>query len=130
VKLRSRTTSGVASPPTEAVAGTPRKADAPDIQAGAIVADHIAVDALDGKTITGGVLRTAPAGQRVVLTPDGPDADAEDGTSPAVVLYSGEALEQSPGILLARINPSSLQPTTVLSSPAAGFDDHDRPVDA
>lgn len=72
VKLRSRTTSGVASDATAAVAGTPRQAESADITAGSIVAEHIAVDAITGKTITGGtvtgsVVQTAATGERITI---------------------------------------------------------------
>lgn len=135
VKLRSRTTSGVASDSTAAVAGTPRQAESADITAGSIVAEHIAVDAITGKTITGGtvtgsVVQTGASGQRVLITPDGPDADANDGTSPAVVFYSGEPQETFPGILLARFSGAWALPYTVLSSPAVDQDSFGRPFDA
>lgn len=135
VKLRSRTTSGVASEPTAAVAGTPRQAESADITAGSIVAEHIAVDAITGKTITGGtvtgsVVQTGASGQRVVVTPDGPDVAADDGTSPAVVFYSGEPQEASPGILLARFSGAWALPYTVLSSPAIDYDPQGNPFDA
>lgn len=77
VRLRSRTTSGVASVATDTAAATPRKADTQDLTAGAVTADTIAVDALTGKTITGGtmtgaVVQTAESGQRITLN----EADA------------------------------------------------------
>lgn len=131
VKLRSRTTSGVASPPTAAVAGTPRKADAPDIQAGAIVADHIAVDALDGKTITGSTVQTGTSGQRVVLDPESPDpsqtATATD-TVPAVEVHSGAAAQVTPGLLVADVDGTpqaypylSLHSPSLKRDPSRGF---------
>lgn len=135
VKLRSRTTSGVASAATAAVAATPRKAAAADITAGAVTAQALAADAITGKTVTGGlvtgaIVQTGASGQRVVLTTEGPDAEASDGTSPAVALYSGDAAEQSPGILLARTSTAWVSPAVILSSPARAFDNHARPVDA
>ncbi|MFJ1900544.1 hypothetical protein [Streptomyces sp. NPDC088115] len=72
VKLRSRSTAGTPGVASTGIAGTPRKAESPDLQAGSITADLLAVDALTGKTITGGIItgatvQTATAGSRIVL---------------------------------------------------------------
>ncbi|MBI0311600.1 hypothetical protein JBF12_00825, partial [Streptomyces javensis] len=72
VRLRTRTTSGVAGAATSTVVGSPRKAATTDISAGAVTADLIAADAIAGKNITGGTItgstiQTASSGQRIVL---------------------------------------------------------------
>ncbi|MGW1468544.1 hypothetical protein ACWCPT_29885 [Streptomyces sp. NPDC002308] len=97
VKLRSRTSSGMASAPTIAVSATPRKAATADLTAGIITAELIAVDALTGKTITGGVItgstvRTAATGTRLELDPDG-----------VMRMFSGATAETSPGSLTTGI---------------------------
>ncbi|HEX5568110.1 MAG TPA: hypothetical protein VFY14_14490 [Streptomyces sp.] len=107
VKLRSRTTSGVASPPTAAVAGTPRKAATQDLTAGAVTAETLAADAITGKTITGGevtgavvtgsIVQTSPSGQRVVVRP------SNSVGIPAVQFYSGGTAETSPGEVVASV---------------------------
>lgn len=132
-KLRSRTLAGVAGPASDAVAGTPRQAEAPDIAAGAITADSIAVDALTGKTITGGtingteingatvtggVVRTSATGKRVVVTPNG----GFDGTIPATRFYSGKAGEQRPGEIAATLDPEFVGPYLSLTAPSIHTD--------
>lgn len=122
VKLRSRTTSGVTSAPTAAVAGTPRKADTPDIVAGAITADLIDVDALNGRTITGSTIRTSASGQRVVLAPQAPDPSpgaSQTDTVAAVEVHSGAAAQVTPGALIADVdNTAQAYPYTGLHSPS------------
>lgn len=130
IKLRSRTSSGVAGLATAGVAGTPRQAEAADIVAGAITADLIAVDALTGKTITGGtingttitggVLQTNTSGSRVVVTPSPPAGVA---TRPSALWYSGVTGEVYPAVINS--GPSSLdssQATTNLAAPITSQD--------
>jgi hypothetical protein len=91
VKLRSVTTSGAVSDPTIAVAGTPRQAGGGDISA----------DAIDGKTITGAVIRTASSGRRIVLNEGDDNTITVYDSSGNVVAYFGgdggsvEAFDQS-----------------------------------
>jgi hypothetical protein len=119
IKLRSRSTSGVASPATAAVAGTPRKAEAADITAGSIQADHIAVDALTGKTVTGGVVtgaivQTSGTGRRIVLDPTGLDG------KPVVRLYTASTPETDSASLYASVRGDTAHPRpyVTLQSPA------------
>lgn len=65
VRLRSVTTSGAVSDPTNAVAGTPRQAGTDDITADAITGKTIT-----GGTITGALIQTADTGRAVVLNQD------------------------------------------------------------
>nr|WSX25601.1 hypothetical protein OG690_37925 [Streptomyces tubercidicus] len=140
IKLRSRTSSGVAGAETAAVAGTPRQADAADIVAGAITADLIDVDALNGKTIngatfnggtingidingatvTGGVLQTNTSGSRVVVTPSPPAGMVN---RPTMLLYSGVTGELFPAGLNAGPTVGvPAQPTTALGAPIVAQD--------
>lgn len=123
VKLRSRTTAGVAGPASAAVAGTPRKADTEDLVVGAITADLIAVDALTGKTITGGLItgseiQTADTGERITIN----EADANkvivyDDTGRAVGELSGAGLllEGTNGSLL-HLDPDHIAPNLRLTN--------------
>lgn len=124
VKLRSRTTAGVAGPATTAVAGTPRKAEAADITAGAITAELIAVDALTGKTITGGtitgaVVQTATSGQRITLNEsNGNKILVYDATrAVAEVSALGLGLVGTGGALMV-LDPNALYPTLRLTNAA------------
>ena len=123
IKLRSRTSAGVAGPATAAVSETPRKAEAADITAGAITADAIAVDALTGKTITGGtitgaLIQTDTTGQRVTIN----EASANkiivyDATGRAVGELSdaGVLLEGENGALI-HLDPDGLYPNLRLTN--------------
>lgn len=127
VRLRARTAAGVAGPPSTSVEGTPRRAAAADLQAGAVTADSIAADALTGKTITGGTisgavvtggrLQTADDGNRVEVAPDGDIGGV-------VRLYSGSEAETRPGELAAGVVTwkEINQPYLRLSAPRYRFD--------
>ena len=136
VKLRSRSSAGVAGAATSGVSGTPKKTEAADIAAGAITADSIAVDALTGKTITGGqitgttidgavvtggLVRTGSSGERIALTPTPPAPLAQ---RPTVVLYTGRGDELVPGVINSGSNttPGGDQPIMALSSPTIAQD--------
>lgn len=69
VRLRSVSTSGAVSDPTNAVAGTPRQAAADDITADAITGKTIT-----GGTITGALIQTADTGRAVVINQDNNNA--------------------------------------------------------
>lgn len=100
VKLRSRTTSGVPSPATDGVSGTPRQAAAADIQAGSITADKLAALLVLASRIVAG----DPAAARVEFNDTGLRAYQADGSlaveitpdggsygEAAVVSYNGDA---------------------------------------
>ncbi|MFD4397194.1 hypothetical protein [Kitasatospora sp. NPDC058478] len=112
VRLRARTTSGVAGPATAAAAGTPRRAGGADIEADAINGRTIT-----GVTLTGSTVQTAASGRRVVLTPTDP---VTGNPNPATALFSGAAVEKAPARLTASVvgqDGQPLTPATLLSSP-------------
>ncbi|MFJ2780298.1 hypothetical protein [Kitasatospora sp. NPDC087315] len=112
VRLRARTTAGVAGPVTTAVSGTPRRADGPDLEANAINGFT-----LTGVTVTGSTVQTGTSGRRVTLTPNDP---LTGDPNPAVTLYSGAAAEKAPAQFTAAVAPvddSPATPVTTLSSP-------------
>ncbi|SHN08371.1 hypothetical protein [Streptomyces yunnanensis] len=130
VRLRGRSLSGTAGPASAAVAGTPRRAAAADLQAGAVTADTLAADAISGKHITGGTIdgaivtgatvRTAATGNRVVVTP-APPTPLE--AIPSVLLYSDSDLEKVPGTLKASVNADGTAlPYAALTAPAVQID--------
>ncbi|MFM9373282.1 hypothetical protein [Streptomyces sp. Da 82-17] len=127
VKLRSRSASGAVSAATPAVAGTPRKAEAADITAGAITADAIAVDALTGKTITGGsitgaLIQTAAPGAGARITMNEGDTNKilvydSAGTAVGELSDIGLALRGSSGAIL-QLDPDATYPALKLSNAA------------
>ncbi|MFF4606094.1 hypothetical protein ACFY12_25555 [Streptomyces sp. NPDC001339] len=130
VRLRGRSLSGAAGPASTAVAGTPRRAAAADLQAGAVTADTLAADAISGKHITGGTIngaivtgstvRTAASGNRVVVTPE-PPAPLE--AIPSILLYSDSDMEKAPGTLKASVNTDATAlPYAALTAPAVQID--------
>jgi hypothetical protein len=97
IKLRSRTTAGVAGPASNPVAGTPRKADTEDLVVGAITADLISVDALTGKTITGGVI-------------NGAEVHSNDGAGATVDIADGMVVATAPTGWSVLIDPIGTKP--------------------
>ncbi|MFE7547108.1 hypothetical protein [Streptomyces gardneri] len=68
VRLLTRTTSGTASTPSaENGPIAPALIVADDVADGIITGTKLAADAIDGKTITGAIIRTASTGQRIVM---------------------------------------------------------------
>ncbi|KAA6215011.1 hypothetical protein CP973_39085 [Streptomyces albofaciens JCM 4342] len=130
VKLRARTLAGVAGPASVAIEGTPRKAAAADIQAGAVTAETLAADAItskhivggkiDGALVTGSTVRTGASGNRIVVTPT-PPAPLEQ--IPSVLLHSASDLEKAPGTLRASTKADGTAfPTVELTAPAVQTD--------
>jgi hypothetical protein len=70
----------------------------PQIAAGAITADKIDVNALNGKTLTGSTVQTAASGRRIVLAPDG-----------NLYLYTGASGEFNPAEIFTDASAKSLQ---------------------
>jgi hypothetical protein len=70
----------------------------PQIAAGAITADKIDVNALNGKVITGSTVQTAASGRRIVLAPDG-----------NLYLYTGASGEFNPAEIFTDGSSKSLQ---------------------
>ncbi|MGW7283933.1 hypothetical protein ACWGH4_00280 [Streptomyces sp. NPDC054847] len=101
VKLRSRSTAGVAGPASNGVAGTPRKADTEDLVVGAITADLISVDALTGKTITGGTI-------------NGAEIHSDDGAGATVDIQDGMVVASAPSGWSILLDP-------IGTKPAVGF---------
>lgn len=62
---------------------------------GQITGDQIAADAIDGKTITGALIRTAATGRRVELTPDG-----------RIVFHTGQASQTATGEIVTGVASS------------------------
>jgi hypothetical protein len=89
--------------------GSMLQVDAPDIAVGAITATKLSADAIDGKVITGALIRTAVTGRRT-----------EIGTNLAhmVALYTGRVEEVEPGLLVPSDSSTELQ--LALSSPTIG----------
>jgi hypothetical protein len=72
-----------------------------NIEDGAVSADKVTADVIDGKTVTGATVRTAASGRRIVLAPDGNTywytgatgefapgrIQSEGGATPALALY-------------------------------------------
>jgi hypothetical protein len=77
---------------------------ADEIAAGAITASKLSADAITGKTITGGLWRTATSGKRV-----------EVDTANQVRFYSGIANEDFPGILEASVVDTQYASTRISS---------------
>ncbi|MEK2479539.1 hypothetical protein [Streptomyces noursei] len=130
VRLRGRSLSGTPGHASATMAGTPRRAAAADLQAGAVTADTLAADAISGKRITGGTIdgailtgstvRTAETGNRVVVTPQ-PPSPLE--AIPSVLLYSDSDLEKAPGTLKASVNADGTAlPYAALTAPAVQID--------
>jgi hypothetical protein len=80
----------------------------PKLAVGAITADKIDANALNGKTITGSVVQTAASGNRVVITSGSRGAATAgeidlytgDGGAPAVIAAYGSADGTTPGLKL------------------------------
>ncbi|WP_127361569.1 hypothetical protein [Actinacidiphila soli] len=98
---------------------------AAQIKALSITSDVIAADAIAGKTITGGtitgatvtgaIVRTAASGRRLVMDPNG-----GPGTSGALLIYSGQASEVTPGQISSDVldlGGGQLQPQTIVEAP-------------
>jgi hypothetical protein len=98
---------------------------------GAITAEKLAADAINGKVVTGALIRTAAEGRRLALDPDG----AGTGVG-ALEMYSGHPSEGGPGRLHADVSgdttssgeittmtdPGDLGAYVRLSSPHVGSD--------
>ncbi|MBK3572178.1 hypothetical protein, partial [Streptomyces sp. MBT62] len=86
------------------------------IAANSIATEHIRVNALDGRVITGTLIRTAATGDRIELTPDG-----------VLLLYSGATSETAPGDLTTGINSDGEMQLGYLQLRPPGHGTHDRP---
>ncbi|MDX2849283.1 hypothetical protein PV342_12590 [Streptomyces sp. PA03-3a] len=85
------------------------------VESGAIKAANIIAGAIDGQTITGGVVRTAASGARLVMDPAG-----GPGSTGALLIYSGHASELTPGQISSAVldlGGGNLQPQTVIEAP-------------
>lgn len=82
------------------------------IENGAITGVKIAADAIDGKTITGAVVRTAATGQRLQLDSNGLLAYAADGSVTATLRSSDGGLDVS-GMIRSRKNASTAEGAVV-----------------
>jgi hypothetical protein len=85
----------VTSLPATAITG---QITGPQIAAGAITADKIDVNALNGKTITGSTVQTAATGRRIVMAPDG-----------NLYLYTGASGEFNPAEIFTDGSSKSMQ---------------------
>jgi hypothetical protein len=95
------------------------------LDVGAVTAAALAADAITGKTITGGeitgatvtgaIVRTAASGRRLVMDPAG-----GPGSSGALLIYSGQASEVTPGQISSDVldlGGGNLQPQTIVGAP-------------
>lgn len=77
------------------------------IAAGAVQAEHIKADALDGKTITGALIRTAASGQRVQLTTAGLVAYDSDNTAKTTIAASTGRLTATGATITGAVTATS-----------------------
>ncbi len=115
VVLRARSTAGVAGPATAAVMGAPRRAAHGDIEAGAITAESLAADAINGRTITGSIVQTGVSGPRVILDPD-TAAGAYEDPMPGILVYTTGNSDDGPASVVGENGSLTLNGASLADS--------------
>ncbi|GAA1353510.1 hypothetical protein [Streptomyces beijiangensis] len=88
--------------------------DGTNLIVGSVTAAALSADAITGKVVTGGIVRTAADGTRLVLSPD-----AGGSSVPGLALFSGHPQEYHPGVLSSNTVTvgTTLQPQAWLAAP-------------